>query len=79
MAGLPGFTAIWFACMDRASTTITISDLRARTLSHLGRLSLISAKRLPGYADVRERDKPEGVDSVIIDTDTWTVETRIAP
>jgi len=40
---------------------------------------MIHATALPGYRDVRELDKPEGVDSIIIDADTLEVATRIAP
>jgi len=40
---------------------------------------MIHATALPGYRDVRELDKPEGVDSVIIDADTLEVATPNCP
>jgi penicillin-binding protein 1B len=40
---------------------------------------MIRATALPGYRDVRDFDKPEGVDSVIIDADTLEVATPNCP
>jgi penicillin-binding protein 1B len=40
---------------------------------------MIHATALPGYRDVRELDKPEGVDSIIIDADTLEVATPNCP
>jgi len=40
---------------------------------------MIRATALPGYRDVRELDKPEGVDSDIIDTDTLELATPNCP
>ncbi|HYA62962.1 MAG TPA: PBP1A family penicillin-binding protein [Candidatus Sulfotelmatobacter sp.] len=40
---------------------------------------MIHATALPGYRDVKEFDKPEGVDSILIDTDTLEVATPLCP
>jgi penicillin-binding protein 1B len=40
---------------------------------------MIHATALPGYRDVRDFDKPEGVDSIIIDSDTLEVATPNCP
>jgi len=40
---------------------------------------MIRATSLPGYRDVRELDKPEGVDSTIIDADTLELATPNCP
>jgi penicillin-binding protein 1B len=40
---------------------------------------MIRATALPGYRDVRDFDKPEGVDSIIIDSDTLEVATPNCP
>ena len=40
---------------------------------------MIRATSLPGYRDVKEFDKPEGVDSVLIDSDTLEVATPACP
>ena len=40
---------------------------------------MIHATALPGYRDVREFEKPEGVDSILIDSDTLEVATPLCP
>ena len=40
---------------------------------------MIRATGLPGYRDVKEFDKPEGVDSILIDSDTLEVATPSCP
>jgi penicillin-binding protein 1B len=40
---------------------------------------MIRATALPGYRDVKDFDKPEGVDSVLIDSDTLEVATPACP
>jgi len=40
---------------------------------------MIRAMALPGYRDVKEFDKPEGVDSILIDSDTLQVATPACP
>src|SRR5260221_13002692 len=40
---------------------------------------MIRATALPGYRDVRDWDKPEGVDSDIIDADTLELATPNCP
>ena len=40
---------------------------------------MIKATALPGYRDVRPLDKPEGVDSVVIDADTLEIATPSCP
>ncbi len=40
---------------------------------------MIRATSLPGYRDVRDFDKPEGVDSILIDPDTLEVATPSCP
>jgi penicillin-binding protein 1B len=40
---------------------------------------MIHATALPGYRDVRDFDKPEGVDSIIIDADTLELATPNCP
>jgi penicillin-binding protein 1B len=40
---------------------------------------MIRATALPGYRDVKEFEKPEGVDSILIDSDTLEVATPLCP
>jgi membrane carboxypeptidase/penicillin-binding protein len=40
---------------------------------------MIRATSLPGYRDVKDFDKPEGVDSILIDADTLEVATPSCP
>jgi penicillin-binding protein 1B len=40
---------------------------------------MIRATSLPGYRDVKDFDKPEGVDSILIDSDTLQVATPTCP
>jgi penicillin-binding protein 1B len=40
---------------------------------------MIKATKLPGYRDVKEFEKPEGVDSTMIDTETLQVATPNCP
>jgi len=40
---------------------------------------MMRATTLPGYRDVKDFDKPEGVDSILIDADTLEVATPICP
>ena len=40
---------------------------------------MLRATAMPGYRDVKEFDKPEGVDSIIIDSDTLEVATPSCP
>jgi len=40
---------------------------------------MIKATALPGYRDVKEFDKPEGVDTILIDSDTLEIATPSCP
>src|SRR5215475_3588980 len=75
-----GFTdnlvcVIWIGFDDNRDLGLTGGDAAAPIWADF----MIRATTLPGYRDVRELDKPEGVDSDIIDADTLELATPNCP